>query len=299
MHLSSAQQQQFHREGYLMVRQVLCAADLSPVICEYEAHIDRRARELHAEGSLSRLYANEPFERRLACICREDNRLYRELDIMHLRGPAVFAFLRNDRLLDVVEDLVGPEITCSPIQHLRPKLPAGLSPEGSDTHVAPWHQDAGVTWAEADPHFILTVWIPLSPATPDNGCLQVVPGGVGKGLVPHEIRKGVGTTIAEPVPEEEAVTLPMLPGDVLLMHKEVPHRSTPNRSDTIRWRMDLRYQATGTPTGRPFHPDFVVRSRADPGAVLTDHAEWCRLWIEALERTRQGGYRAHRWAEAG
>ena len=49
----------------------------------------------------------------------------------------------------------------------------GLAPNGSDPRVAPWHQDAGVTWEGADPHFILTVWIPLSPTTPENGCLQI------------------------------------------------------------------------------------------------------------------------------
>ena len=53
-----------------------------------------------------------------------------ELDIMFLRGEAAFAFLRNEKILDQVEGLVGPELTCSPIQHVRPKLPTGLTPRG-------------------------------------------------------------------------------------------------------------------------------------------------------------------------
>ena len=87
--------------------------------------IDRRARELQAVGKLSRLYEDEPFDRRLACICRETMELYPEMDIMHHRGKAAFDFLRNAHLLDLVERFVGPEITCSPIQHLRAKLPSG------------------------------------------------------------------------------------------------------------------------------------------------------------------------------
>jgi hypothetical protein len=59
--------------------------------------------------------------------------------------------------------------------------------------------------------------------------------------------------------------------------------------------MDLRYQKTGTPTGRPFHPDFVVRSRTDPDSVLTDWAEWDRLWAAALEKAAVDKPRAHRW----
>ena len=70
--------------------------------------------------------------------------------------------------------------------------------------------------------------------------------------------------IAEEMPQIAQLTLPMDKGDVLLMDKQTPHRSTPNNADMVRWSMDLRYQQTGTPTGRPFHPDFVARSRSNP-----------------------------------
>src|SRR5439155_6292809 len=283
----------FHTNGYLVVEDALTDEDLGLVIREYEERIDRRARELHAAGKLSRLYEEEPFDRRLACICRETMELYPEMDIMHHRGKAAFEFLRNERLLDLVEAFVGPEITCSPIQHIRAKLPAALSPElqgKGDTHVAPWHQDAGVTWADADPYFILTVWIPLVDATPENGCMEILPGLVGMGLLPHHTQTGVGTTVVpEHLPNTEPVALPVKRGGVILMHKEIPHRSTPNRTDTVRWSMDLRYQKTGTPTGRPFHPEFVVRSRAHPASVLTDHAAWCRMWEQRQEQAKAEG----------
>ena len=58
-------------------------------------------------------------------------------------------------------------------------------------------------------------------------------------------------------------------GDLLLMHKAMAHRSTLNKTDEVRWSMDLRYQQTGTPSGRPYYPDFAVRSRSNPASVLT------------------------------
>lgn len=294
MELTGAQIEQFNDQGYLLIRQALAPVDLAPVIDEYTAYIDKRAQELYTTGRLSQLYADAPFEQRLALICREANDLYRELDIMYLRGPASFAFLRNAHVLDIVETLIGPEITCSPIQHIRPKLPSGLTPRGSDPHVVHWHQDAGVTWAEADPIFILTVWLPLVAATPENGCLRVMPGVHKQGLLRHRTKPGLGTAIApEALPQQKQITLPMQPGDLLLMHKHTPHCSTRNNTDGVRWSMDIRYQPTGTPTGRPFHPDFVVRSRSDPTRVLTDHARWDQLWAEAL--TQSKGVRVHRW----
>ena len=296
MQLTPEQVAQFAEDGYLLLRGALTDADLDPIIAEYEEYIDRRAEELLAAGDISALYADEPFDRRLISICREDDAIYKELDIMRLRGRASFEFLRNDRLLDMVESLVGPEITCSPIQHTRAKLPAGVTPSGSDPHVAPWHQDAGVTWEEADPHFILTVWLPLGAATPENGCLQILPRAHRNGLVQHHIKQGLGTVIiAEEMPQIAQLTLPMDKGDVLLMDKQTPHRSTPNNADMVRWSMDLRYQQTGTPTGRPFHPDFVARSRSNPASELRDYDEWCRRWVESLEAVQGQGVKAHRW----
>lgn len=184
MKLTQAQVDQFNRDGYLVVRNALTDSDLDPVIQEYAAYIDKRAQELYTDGKISQLYADAPFNQRLALICGENNEIYPELDIMHLRGKASFAFLRNENLLDVVECLVGPEIACSPIQHIRAKLPAGLTPEGADQHVAPWHQDAGVTWAEADPYFIVAVWLPFTRPTRKTAA-ATDPRTHGQGLLLH------------------------------------------------------------------------------------------------------------------
>ncbi|MEZ4679592.1 MAG: phytanoyl-CoA dioxygenase family protein [Caldilineaceae bacterium] len=177
---------------------------------------------------------------------------------------------------------------------MRPKLPSGLTPRG-DPHVVHWHQDAGVAWAEADPYFILTMWIPLVDATPENGCLRVVPGVHQAGLLPHRTKRGTGTAIhGDLLAGKPIVTVPARKGSVLLMHKHTPHSSGRNTSDGVRWSMDLRYQATGTATGRPFHPAFIVRSQADPQSVLTDYDEWCRRWEVALAKS--AGTRVHRWS---
>ena len=290
MKLSQDQIDHFFAAGYVLVENALEEADLAPVIQEYEDYIERRARQLLEAGAIAQLYADQPFEKRLACICQEKEEIYLELDIMHFRGRALFEFLRNDNLLDLVESLVGPEITCNPIQHLRPKLPAGLTPAGGDAHVARWHQDMAVMRAEADPHLIVTVWLPLAASTPENGCLQIIPDVVGQGLLHRH-----GATLEEgEMPGGKILSLPMEKGSVLLLHKETPHASGVNTSDTVRWSMDLRYQRTGTPTGRSFWPDFVVRSRANPDAVLKDHDTWCRRWVEALEQRQS--IPAYRWS---
>src|SRR5262249_46939471 len=195
--------------------------------------------------------------------------LSRHLDIMFVRGPATFAFLRNARLLDAVESLIGPEVTCSPIQHIRAKPPAAVSGAGTGFYNVPWHQDAGVTWEEADNSDIVTCWIALTDATVENGCMEVMPGVWKRGYLEHQAQGG--TTIRPALLRETPPrAVPVRKGGIVFMHRYTPHRSTPNYSDGVRWSLDLRYQPTGTPTGRPFHPDFVARSRQDPARVLTD-----------------------------
>ena len=294
--LTATQITQFEEEGYLLLRGALTDRDLDPIIAEYEQHIDRRARELRAAGKSTDLHVGAPFDRRIAAICRQCNQIYENLDIMRFRGRASFVFLRNDNLLDIVAGLVGPEITCSPVQHTRAKLPEGLTPNGGDPHIAPWHQDAGAYYEEVDPHFVVTVWLPLSAARPENGCLQIIPRVHKQGLQDHWYERGLVTMRADDeTTARGALTLPMDKGDVLLMHKATPHRSTLNHSDTVRWSMDLRYQATGSPSGRPFYPHFPVRSAVDSDSVLTDYNEWCRLWSAALDGQNDALRRDPRW----
>ena len=96
MRLSVEQVEQFNEEGYLIVEGALEDGDLDPVIEEYEAHIDQRSRELLAEGKISELHQDAPFDKRLALISRECSDIYPGLDIMQLRGKATFEFLANE-----------------------------------------------------------------------------------------------------------------------------------------------------------------------------------------------------------
>lgn len=60
-------------------------------------------------------------------------------------GRAVFNLLRCQRLLDVVEDLIGPEIYSNLVQHVRIKMPEFAGPERRRDHQfvvsTAWHLD--------------------------------------------------------------------------------------------------------------------------------------------------------------
>jgi phytanoyl-CoA hydroxylase len=310
--LTSAQVEQFQREGYLLVQDVFDPlADIDPVIAEYEGVLDRLAGELHAQGKIPSTYAGLPFGQRLIEIYKASGTVHAQYfdfslpqadvreDTPFWAGPAVFATIRNEKLLDVVESIIGPEIYSNPVQHVRLKPPEHLTPTDAAGRLqlgkTPVHQDNGVVLPEADQTDMLTVWFPLWDATVENGCLLVWPQSHRQGLLDH-CPSHSGLRIPGKLLGGKAKSMPMRRGDALLMHKLTIHASHANHSDNIRWSFDLRYNPIGQPTGRGSFPGFVARSRSNPASELRDPAEWARRWHEArLKLAAEGMGRFNRW----
>ena len=299
--LRASQLQHLNEEGYLVVEDVLDPViDIQPLMDEYAQVLDGVATSFYEQGIVGSTYRELPFRERLIRICTEGGRsMSQHFDIslpqtgvrsdtpMHV-GPAVFNLLSQHSLLDVVESVIGSEIYSNPVQHIRMKLPpqalTAASRDGLNAGI-PWHQDNGVVLPEADVATILTIWLPLTDATVQNGCLQVVPRSHLGELVAH-CPTARGAAIPDAlVAQREALPLEMRAGSLLLMHQRTIHSSLENvTQDQIRISFDLRYQPIGQPTGRPAFPGFVARSAAHPERVLRDPAVWARSWLDTRDR---------------
>lgn len=290
MRLTKSKVSFFHENGYLLLDDVLDQNDLGPVIAEYSEIIDERAGRLHKEGKTTSTYTDKPFTERLHCLAAEAQEVTADLDIMRARGEATFNFLKNPKILDLAESFVGSEIVCNPIQHIRSVLPI----KESQRLPTPWHQDAGVCWPDTDPYFMLTIWIPIVDATEENGCLQVQPGSHKFGLLTHEWNEaGLAVPSEKQPPHLSPKSLPIKAGGVILFHNYTLHSAKPNKSNTVRWSFDLRYHDVYQPTGRPYYPSFLFRSRVRPEACQTDYETWCKRWEFALQNSK--GAQAYRW----
>ncbi|MDQ2783941.1 MAG: phytanoyl-CoA dioxygenase family protein [Chloroflexota bacterium] len=296
--LNEAQRQQFADEGFLVVEDVLDPArDFAPVMDEYRAILNGIADTLYAEGAISSRYDDLPFAERLTEICAESKQVLSQHfdfslpqkgvlpDTPIYTGPAMFRVLANSRLLDLVASVIGPEIFSCPVQHARMKLPKRAVADPANGLIAkiPWHQDNGVLMPEADESSILTVWMPVTEATVENGCMQVIPRSHGRELFDHCPGGPGGLAIPDAVlPPGDPVSLPMKPGSVLLMTQNTVHSSLDNVTpDQVRISFDLRFQPIGQPTGRPAFAQagFVARSAAHPESVVRDPAVWSRNWL--------------------
>ena len=309
---------EFTENGFLIVRGLLdWKKDLQPVVKEYEVLLDSLISRWHDQGFLEPVDAELPFGERLIRSVMQSKQPYdQNFDIslpqagiteetpMH-HGPAVFDLLRSPRLLDAVEQFIGSEIYSNPVQHTRVKFPESKLPNevrSGLTSRIDWHQDSGVITADADASDILTVWFPITDATTENGCMAVVPGSHRQGVSLHCHSRNAMTLHQVSIParlmDDDQLVLPMQPGDVLFMHRRTKHSGLPNISDRIRWSFDLRYQATGQPTGRRWFPGFVARSRSRPETELHDAETWAVLWRDARSRLAVGSdVSFNRWRE--
>lgn len=289
MKLNDAQIKEFHEKGFLVVEGLFANDDLNPVIEEYSDIIDHRAQCSLADGKIEALHEKETFERRLACLAKEAPEIASNLDIMQTRKRGAFNFLKNPKILDLSESIVGPEILCNPIQHIRAILPH----HQSAGHPIPWHQDTGVAWPEVDPYFMLTIWVPIVDATLDNGCLEVMPESHKLGLFPHKrTPQGLGIP-CDDLPDIKSLPLPVTTGSAILFNNYTLHHARANESQGVRWSLDLRYHDAYQPTGRPFYPSFLFRSKIRPDALQTDYETWCQRWEFSLEHSK--GAEHFRW----
>ncbi len=300
----------FRTQGYLVVPDVIPADVLAGVRREYETILDRLYAGWHAAGAVSAPPETLDFWGKLLTGYKAGCDYFQPMDIslpgdritadtpFHF-GPAVFDMLTAPALLDIVEQLIGPELTSNPIQHVRIKPPApDLAAGEVRAHITAtdWHQDRAVALEEADATDMVTVWIAITDATIENGCLQVQPQEQGQTILPHCPRTQTG--IADGfITEADAIALPVAAGGVVLFHPLTPHASLTNTTDGFRWSFDIRFNATGQPTGRGHFPEFIARSRAHPETELRDWRAWKAMWEAARARlAKEPHIDIHRWS---
>ena len=268
--LSAQQRASYRDNGYLLLDALLPTADLQPLIDELAARVERTAQEAYAAGRLGALFEEEPFARRLARICAsmQDPSHIWQFAGEKYRSPAMAAVMTHPAILDVVESVIGPEILAHPQFNVRAKLP------DQELTVVPWHQDLAYLRSDAEHTLIMNFWIPLVDATAENGCVEVIPGSHRWGLLPHERIRNYHGIPDDKLPAGSIVTCPVPVGGALLLQHKTVHRSIPNRSDHVRWSLDLRYSDPALPTGRPHTKGFIARSAAHPDSVAPSLREW-------------------------
>jgi len=159
----------------------------------------------------------------------------------HLLTDWAWELVHNERLLDAVEDLLGPNLLCWDTT-VFPK------PANSTQYIS-WHQD--ITYWGLDSGEVCTAWLALSPSTTESGCMRVIPGTHLQDVVPHkdtfseQNMLSRGQELAVDVNEDHAINLELQPGQASIHHAKTFHGSNPNQSNDRRIGFAIRYMTPG------------------------------------------------------
>ena len=153
-----------------------------------------------------------------------------------LRSP--YELATHARVLDVVEVLIGADILLYNVTYI-------VKEPGSASHVS-WHQD--LTYWGLDSDAQVSMWLALSPASRESGCMRMVPGSHVHGRREHQITEDTANVLfqgqtVDGVAEEQAVMCPLKPGQASFHHGWTLHASTPNVGNDRRIGLNVQYLA--------------------------------------------------------
>lgn len=160
--------------------------------------------------------------------------------IFRLHRDGVFKeFCTTPRALDLIEGIFGSDFDCFLSQFI-------FKNQGAMGQ--PWHQDSYYFPFSKAPQ--VGLWLAVTRATLDNGCLHVLPGSHREPVHEHvaDRRPQANYGYLEIVDHDMGASIPVLmePGDLLVFHSHLMHRSLDNVSDGIRAAMVWHYTPAGT-----------------------------------------------------
>lgn len=189
----------------------------------------------------------------------------------------------HPRVLAVVETVLGPDILLYNTVYI-------VKESDSPDHVS-WHQDL-TYWGFSDDAQV-SMWLALSPATAESGCMRMVPGSHRQGHRQHKLMDDPnnvlfqGQTVAD-VTEEQARLCPLQPGQASFHHGWTLHASLPNRSNDRRIGLNVQYIA---PHMRQVKADsdsaLLVRGQDRFGHFIVDRPAEADFEPAAVARQRQ------------
>jgi non-haem Fe2+, alpha-ketoglutarate-dependent halogenase len=155
----------------------------------------------------------------------------------HAHSPWFDALIRHPRILDAVEDVIGPDILVW--------TSTFFIKEAHSPTFAAWHQDS--TYFGLEPREQVCAWVALTDASAEAGCMeQLSSRGAPRQLrhaalgIANSINRA-GQTITEPFDESGAVAMALRAGEFSLHHELAVHRSAPNNASHRRVGIGLNY----------------------------------------------------------
>jgi ectoine hydroxylase-related dioxygenase (phytanoyl-CoA dioxygenase family) len=203
--------------------------------------------------------------------------------------PSFARLVRHPKMIAAASAVLGPDLIL---------WGSGLFIKEANTpSFVSWHQD--LTYWGLDQADEVTLWVALSPATVESGCMRFIPGSHGRNIVPHADSFADnnlltrGQEIAVEVDESDAIDVVLQPGQASIHHGHLFHASGPNGTADRRIGAAIRYivpamKSTAGPetevsliSGEDRHGNFRL---IPPPATRLDPADFAAVAADAERR---------------
>ena len=215
----------YHAEGYLVVKDVLCQAELDEANGIIVDFVEKSRQITEQSGH----FDLEPDH-------SADNPKVRRMSNPSRYHPLFDGLYRDPRILDILTPLIGAAIRAQ-----GDKL--NMKPDGVGSPVE-WHQDfAHYPHSNDD---LCAVGIALDDSTEENGCMMVVPGSQKGPILDHhqdDIFLGAISPDRDGIDMSTAVPLVLKAGDISIHHAGTLHGSALNTSAKSRRLLLYQYAA--------------------------------------------------------
>jgi len=210
------------------------------------------------------------------------------LTLWYQPGDDAYGLLtRSKRMVASVDKLMdGTAAVC----HFHSKL---MQKEPKVGGAWEWHQDYGY-WYKNEflfPDQMISVMIAITKANKENGCLQVIRGSHKMGRVEHGFSgEQVGAShhyVDLALKTMELVYVELDPGDALIFHSNLLHRSEANLSQQSRWSLISVYnRSSNIPYNEPYNSSTVPIEIVPDNALLEWNTENLRASSNFLEKEK-------------
>ncbi len=205
--LSTVQVEQYQRDGYVVVQNLFDEA----AVLAWKAILKARMAE---EGKL-----DEPSGVRVWMADSMD--------------PYTRDSVQDAKVVAILQQLLGPHVEFLSVK--------AVFKNAQTTFNSPWHQD----WFYWQGSNKISIWIALDDATPENGCLRLVPGSQHQvfNMATVEDVHGFNRRVTdEDLQGWPIETVPVRRGDAVFFHDLALHGSCPNSSGKERWSAIATYR---------------------------------------------------------
>jgi len=166
------------------------------------------------------------------------------LSLWFTPGNDIFGYMtRSERMINAIKPLLD---SSAPVCHFHSKL---MQKEPRVGGAWEWHQDYGYWYKNQFlfPDQLISVMVALTEANKENGCLQVIKGSHKLGRVNHGFAgEQVGADMVmvnNALQTMELIYCELEPGDALIFHSNILHRSEANLSERPRWSIISCYSS--------------------------------------------------------